>query len=451
MMESLFTGVSGMSANARAIDVIANNIANVNTAGFKKSKVFFKDVFYKTLKYATPPSATTTLGGQNPMQSGLGTAISAIDPVFTQGTLETTGIQSNMALVGEGFFVISDFPGNKLYTRDGSFSLDANNQLVNGTGMYLRGWPAVKDPTTGELEIDTNTPIDRLTIPIGQLSKARATGVLECGGNLDASTPVSDPATDPASYTTSIVTYDSLGKSHTLYFDFWKLDPTVGPPPTNPWTWQPRADAADPDILSVAPAAGSGDVAYDANGQFLGTNPAQNVIITYQPGTGIDTPQTAVFDLTKTTQLDTTDVGGVPNSTLTVQHQNGFPMGTLSNYGIGSDGVITGIYSNGITEALGAVAVATFRNPPGLVQEGNNQFSESGNSGPALIGLAQTGPRGLINAGSVENSNVDIADEFVKLIVTQRAFQANTRVITTSDEMLQEVLQLKRSLPTQRP
>jgi flagellar hook protein FlgE len=454
-MESLYTAVSGMSANARAIDVIANNISNVNTVGFKKSKVFFKDVFYKTLRYATPPSSATDLGGVNPSQSGLGTAVSAINKIFTQGTMETTEVASNVALMGDGLFVVgnNDDPRDIRYTRDGSFNLDSENMLVSGAGHYVLGWTASQN-ASGDMTIDTSQSITRLNIPIGQEAKAKATTRLEFNGNLDQTTPTG------GTYRTNIVLYDSLGNDHTLYFTFTKTATN------NQWTWAaskyppnynfgsvgppPVAPDPDPDpaisqpFVVGTPAAplGTGTITYDAFGQYLSSNPAQSVSLTLTNGS--NTPQNVTLDLANTTQLDVADIEGNPNSNVTVKYQNGYPMGTLTNYSIGLDGTISGIYSNGITELVGALAVASFRNPVGLEQIGDNQFVPTSNSGQPSYGLARTDGRGSVYAGSVENSNVDVADEFVKLIVTQRAFQANTRVITTSDDMLQEVLNLRK-------
>jgi len=422
MIQSLFTGVASLRAHQSRMDVIGNNIANVNTTAFKAGRVTFQEMLSLTLRGATRPTSGRT-GGINPAQIGLGMTLEGIDTLQNQGGLQQTNKPTDLAIQGNGFFMVSDST-NTFYTRDGSFGLDADGTLVNNaTGMKLLGW--LPDASGN---IDTTVPITQnsvLSIPIGALTSAKATSKVNYVGNLDAN---ADPA---YSYTTSVRIFDSLGVDHLVQLTFTNRTPGVAGGTT--WDWSAQADGA---------AVGTGTVAFDAGGKWTATqttNPADPNTgrISLALANGANSPLDAELDFSRLTQLS-------GETTVNAQGQDGFALGTLESFNIGEDGVITGLFSNNMGRPLGRIALAAFSNPAGLLKLGGNAYQDSNNSGLPQITPPATGGRGKVSVGFLEMSNVDMGSEFTNMIVTQRGFQANSRVITTSDEMLQDLLSLKR-------
>lgn len=418
MLRSMFTAIGGLKNHQVKMDVVANNIANVNTIGFKKGRVNFQDILNQTLSGGAIPS--TTVGGTNPKQVGLGMQLGAIDNLFTQGNLQTTGVNTDMAIQGNGMFVLSDSQ-TVAYTRAGAFTLDANGDLVDSaTGWHVQGWQAaggVITPTPGS-EGDIN-------VPIGTNLAPSATTLMDFAGNLDATTAVG------GTYTGSGVFYDSLGGSHTLLMTFTKTA-------ANTWGLGVSWPAADTTITAAAITGGSMPLNFNGAGQLIAAETA-TVQITYAAAYGATTPQnyTLTFDPANVTQY-------ASGNSLVPSTQNGYASGTLSSYTVSDSGIIRGVYSNGLNQDLAQVALVNFANFGGLQKIGNNMFVETGNSGIPSIGTANTGGRGSVTSGTLEMSNVDLAEEFTSMITAERGFQANSRAITTSDEMLQELLQLKR-------
>lgn len=414
MGRALFTGVTGLLVHQRRLDVIANNIANVNTTGFRSSRTQFQDLFSQTLE--GPRGPVGSFGGTNPLQIGLGVAIGSIDTDFTQAALTTTGVASDLAIQGSGFFVLSD--GEILtYTRDGSFALNANGAVIDpATGLFVQGYMA---DATGV--IDPNVGISNLIIPVGGAAIVRATTGVNLVGNLSASAAVGDTAVR------TVRIYDSLGTPRDLTLTLTKSATT------NEWDW--TVTTADPDISSIV---GSGTVTFDSLGAVSagGTGTVTINFVAGAPALPTD-PQVFDFNFAPLTQL-------TGESDATVSSQDGFPMGVLESYAFGRDGVIIGVYTNGLTRVLGQIALASFANDGGLVRVGNNQFRESVSSGVAQVGLPNTGGRGTVSGGVLEASNVDLGREFSNLILTQRGFQANARTITASDTLLQETVNLIR-------
>jgi flagellar hook protein FlgE len=407
-MISLFTGVAGLQTYQRAVDVIANNIANVNTVAFKSARVSFAEALAQTLRAGSE-------NGTNPMQVGLGVGLSSIENIMSQGNLKSTGRPTDVALLGEGFFILSD--GSSLsFTRDGVFQLDGKNRLVAASnGRQLLGWLA--DPATGE--IDTSTDLDpntQITIPIGTRLAARQTANVSYQGNLNAG---QDPA-DPVD--TSFTIYDSLGAPHQIVITFTKS--AVNP---NEWAWS----VSSPDGNS----ADTGTITFTESGECQTADISFTLTLTTPGGAAADIPITA--KLTAVTQL-------VGETSAQCVSQDGLPVGALQSFSIDEMGVLTGIYSNGMAEKLAQLALAAFTNPAGLTKLGGNLYAPSPNSGNPIIKPPNVGANGTLAAGFLEMSNVDLAQEFANLIVTQRSFQANSRVVTTADEMLQDVLTLKR-------
>ncbi|HXL01982.1 MAG TPA: flagellar hook protein FlgE [Candidatus Atribacteria bacterium] len=405
MMRSLFSGVSGLKNHQTRMDVIGNNIANVNTVAFKSGRVNFEDILSQTVEGARSPQ-TGGMGGVNPKQVGLGMGISSIDTLFTPGSLQSTDNPTDFAVQGEGFFIVSD--GSQVYyTRDGAFKTSADGALVNSNGFRLQGWMADADGN-----IDSTQALQNITIPVGAQMKPKATTEIAFEGNLDAN------AADSSQWITSVQVYDSLGNPHNLTITFTKTATA------NEWGW-----AADLDGIS----GDSGAIEFNPDGTVFsgGTGMASFTSIPGADSIGLS------IDFSQLTQF-----GG--NPTAYISFQDGYEAGSLDMVSTDSGGVLTGIFTNGQSKALAQIALATFSNPGGLLKEGGNLYQISNNSGLPNIGTASSGGRGSIAVGALEMSNVDLAQEFTNMIVTQRGFQANSRVITTSDEMLQDLINIKR-------
>ena len=421
MMRSLFSGVSGLKNHQVRMDVIGNNISNVNTMGFKAGRVTFKEGFAQVLMGASRPSAET--GGTNPRQVGLGMQVGSIDTVFTQGNLESTGMATDLAIQGDAFFVLGR--GNeRYYTRAGNFQLDADGRLVSATNGYaVQG----KSATNGVLI----EGLGDIILPTGQQAAAQETTEVTLGGNLDGAVAIGQ------SVDASISVYDSQGRKQDLAVTFTKTA-------QNTWSW-----VVDPTLLGLAPGGvtdnngdgivGGGTITFDGNG--LLATPTTNPTVSFSP-TGGATSMAVTIDFGGGSVNGLTQFSG--STTAVIRDQDGYASGILQSYVIDSGGNITGAFSNGTTQILGQIALADFNNPGGLVRMGDNMYNVTANSGEAAIGYSGEGSRSTVAAGALEMSNVDLTQEFTNMIVAQRGFQANGRVITGTDEMLQEVVNLKR-------
>lgn len=416
MMRSMYAGVSGLKAHQTRMDVIGNNIANVNTAGFKASRVTFKEMLSQTLSGAKAPQGNR--GGMNPQQVGLGVSLGSIDTNLVQGNLQSTGLGTDLAIQGNGFFVVNNGTQN-FYTRAGALTLDENGNLVNASNGYImQGWMA----TNGI--IDTNSPLTGIRIPIGDTMAPQASTEAVFAGNLNAA--------DPVEWTATIDIYDSQGQKHTLTLKFTHTGTD------NVWTWTASIDGAS---LS----SNTGTITFGGDGKVD--------TITFGEDEKVDTVTGVTFDIVFNNGTDqiagfrldlsaVTQMAG--DNTLDGLYADGYSMGSLESFSIDNAGVITGSYSNGLTKAIGQIAIANFSNAGGLTRVGDTLFAESQNSGIAQIGAAGTAGRGKISAGTLEMSNVDLAEQFTDMITTQRGFQANSRIISTTDEMLQDLVNLKR-------
>ncbi|MEN6298618.1 MAG: flagellar hook protein FlgE [Anaerolineaceae bacterium] len=405
MLRSMYTAISSLNLHQTYLDVVANNIANVNTYAYKSSRVTFQNQFAQTLWEGAAPSGD--LGGVNPAQVGLGVRLGTITENFTQGTLQSTGSSNDLAIQGEGFFVYSDGT-NIYYSRDGSLSIDAEGYLVNGaTGMRIQGWLATG--TGSGATVDTSGPTSAISFPLAT-ALASASTYVDLGGNLDAEAEVGDE------YNATVGVYDSLGVLHSITITFTKTD-------DNEWSWEASGDGADD----------TGTVVFDEDGQYVsGTG-----TITVDDTGGAD-PIVFDIDFGNMTQLAT-------DSDVSTIARDGLEAGTFSGfYQTPSNGEIYGVYSNGMQQLIGQLAIATFTNPGGLSSAGQNMYVVSPNSGDPNVGAAGSGGRGTIVSGYLEGSNVDLGQEFTNMILAERGFQASSRVITTSDEMLQELVNLKR-------
>jgi len=391
MLRSLFSGISGLRAHQQMMDVTGNNISNINTAGFKSSQATFADTLSQMVRSAGAPQAGN--GGTNPAQVGLGVRLAGIDTNFAQGAAQITGRNTDLMIQGDGFFVVRD-GGEQLFTRAGSFSFDTDGRLVGSGGKVVQGWIAndgVIDPLAAPTDVQ---------LPIGVLLPPTPTTEAVVGGNLPGDTTSTTPLLK------SITVYDALGNESTLSVTFAKVTQAD-------WT------------LTVSDGTTTGtpvDVTFDAS--------------------GTPTPPTVTFN-----GIDV-DISGVTNfagsDTVSVLSQNGGEMGSLQAFSIGPDGTLVGIFSNGLKSPLAQLALANFANPPGLEKVGDSMYRTTVNSGAVQLGVAGSGNRGVVQGGALEMSNVDLAQEFTNLVIAQRGFQANSRMITTSDELLQDLVNLKR-------
>jgi flagellar hook protein FlgE len=465
MMRSLFSGVSGLQNHQTRMDVIGNNIANINTFGFKRNRVNFQDIFYQQLQGAARP--TDTVGGVNPKEVGLGMSVASIDTIHIQGSFQSTGVGTDLAIKGMGFFILDD-KGTQLYTRAGTFALDELGTLVNpGNGMKVQGW--MVQEIDGAQFLDTSRAIENLIIPVGAKDAARATTMVNFACNLDKRTPeVPEGATNlqmrEGTWSTQEEIYDSFGDVHILQVEFARV-----PGVNNSWTARVSVDPQNEAPTNAS--AGFGDAPPEAGGPAIFTLNFNNqgtllsaidaagnesalgqVLMNVAYDVQSATPGGDGAMVRQTFQLNMGTVGSLTNSmtqyaersSSKIFEQDGHNMGYMETFKIDGSGIITGIFSNGTTRTLGQVAMASFPNQGGLEKAGDNNFRKTNNSGNANIGPSGIAGKGTIQAGTLEMSNVDMADQFTDMIVTQRGFQANSRTIQTADQLLQELLTLKR-------
>lgn len=419
---SFSAALSGLNSNSIYLSVIGNNLANINTIGFKSSSLTFKDLVSQTLKLGG--------GGGNPVQIGLGVITGSVSPVFSQGAIESTREPSNVAIQGDGFFVV-DRNGGFAYTRAGDFSYDATGRLVASDGDAVQGWTEI-DPITGDI-ITTSQPGD-IVIPPGALRDPVSTTQFQTITNLDADAPVG------TTFTTTFQVIDSLGAAHLATITYTN---------TGPGAWDYTMTVPGDEITGGTPGTpfsiASGDVTFDALGALTTVNGgavADVNIVTpaWTNGAAANTMDWDLVDLNANAFL----TGFATESATASITQNGAPAAKLQGISVDGDGNIVGTFSSGQTVKLAQIAMAVFNNPKGLLKLGSNLYGESQPAGIPNIGTAGTGGRGSLIGSALEQSNVDIALEFTRMILAQRGFQANSRTITVSDELLLETLNLKR-------
>ncbi|ALX67033.1 flagellar hook protein FlgE [Microbacterium sp. XT11] len=388
MLRSLYSGISGLRSHQTMLDVTGNNIANVNTAGFKASSVLFQDSLSQLI--GTPGIPEDEVGGRNPAQVGLGVQVAGVRTNFAQGSAQATGRGGDLMISGDGFFAVRS-GGETLYTRAGGFTFDLTGKMVTADGAIVQGWTAQNGV------VNTGQAAGNIVLPLDAVAPARATTAAAVTGNLPSTAAAGD------TLVRDITVYDAQGTPSTLSLTFTRT------------------------------AAG-----WDVSEPRSGATGSLTFVDGAQPAPGLTLAADGIaIDLTAVTGFATL-------STVAVTEQNGAAAGTLKSYSITSDGSIVGTFSNGATQTLAKIAMATFANPEGLEKAGGSAYRASVNSGaPRLGGAGQPGFGSLVS-GSLEMSNVDLSQEFTNLIVAQRGFQANARIITTSDEVLQELTQLKR-------
>ncbi|MFZ4618380.1 MAG: flagellar hook protein FlgE [Rectinemataceae bacterium] len=463
MLRSLFSGVAGLQNHQVRMDVVGNNIANVNTTGFKKGRVNFQDLLYQQMAGASKPNGD--VGGVNPKEIGLGMSIASVDTIHTQGSLQTTGVMTDLAVQGNGFFVLKKGE-QTMYTRAGDFGLDKDGKLVNpGSGLRVQGWLA--KTVNGRDTLTTSGQLQDIIIPVGSKDPARATQKVDLACNLDKRTPEipqgsGADSTEQGTWRIEEKLYDSFGQVHNLRVEFTRV---AGQ--TNQWNAAVSVDPESKTATNTSVAIGQ-----PATGQansFLVEFDNRGLLQRVTDRQGANAPATGALDIgvsfdvqgataqggTPARQDFRLNLGTVGSATNTVTQfaersstkvfsQDGYAMGYLDNFKIDQTGGVTAVYSNGSNRSIGQVALASFTNPNGLEKIGETNFVQSNNSGMANVGPSGIAGKGKIVAGSLEMSNVDLAEQFTDMIVTQRGFQANSRTIQTADQILQELLALKR-------
>lgn len=456
-MRSLFSGVSGLKAHQVRMDVIGNNIANVNTVGYKSSKLSFSEIYSQTVRGAGASSGG--VGGTNPQQIGLGVTVGSIDVNHTKGSVNRTDSATDMMVDGSGFFVLSNDVNaqNRFFSRAGNFTLDNLGFLVAPNGFKVLG-------------------VDGKPVQINKSDSKAATATTKVmlKGNINFS---------ETNYSTTMDVYDSLGKTHTLTVKYGPVDATTPAPvamdPLDP-RFQP-APATNPtsnysyrrvnfsDGTTTVPADGNLFVKFNENGDAV-----KLIKLTYTAGppASYALPETAVTAAPAITGV-TLKVPGAADVVIPINDSllyengdttsgkrvlkqyaqatdaksvaiDGNSSGALNSFSVSSNGEVVGVYTNGEKKTLTTIMLADFDNPAGLMKMGANLFGETNNSGVPKYGTPGTGSFGALAPGALEMSNVDLSQEFSDMIVTQRGFQANSRIITTTDEMLQELVNLKR-------
>lgn len=464
MMRSLWSGVSGMQNHQTKMDVVGNNIANVNTNGFKKGRADFQDMISQQLSGAAAP--TTEVGGVNPKEVGLGVQTAAIHTIFTQGNLQSTGVSTDVAIQGNGFFVLQN--GEKTYfTRNGAFSLDKDGTLVNpANGYRVQGWMARE--LNGEMIVQTAASPTDLTIPVGSKDPAKATLNVNYACNLNKNTPeIPEEGATPAdiakgTWATEQKIYDSFGNEHILSISFTRV---VGDP--NSWRATVQIDPENAEFTQTRVGLQTTDgqtnefiVNFDNMGTLrsvtdsaaVGSNEAGEIILQASFAVPDANPDEDGNPYRQTFNINLGEIGSMRNtvtqsasqSSTKAFAQDGYTLGYLDNFKIDSSGIITGVYSNGTNRTIGKIALASFTNQGGLEKAGDNTYVESNNSGQANIGESGIAGKGSLLAGALEMSNVDLTDQFSEMIVTQRGFQSNAATIRTADTLLETVISLKR-------
>ena len=449
---SLFSGISGLNANANAMSVIGNNIANANTIGFKGSRTVFGDLLSGKVS-----------GSSGTSQVGRGVGLSTVDNIFSQGTFENTETNTDLAIEGSGFFIVSDpTTGNEQnsYTRAGAFRFDADGYLVNPEGYNVMGL---------ELDADGNTVGDLTPIWTNtqSFSPANPTANIDLNTNMNsnATTVGAYPSFDvtdanaTSNYATSTQIYDSLGDTHLMTTYFTKND-------SQQWEWTTVVDSGDLDGGTIGDLAevGKGTLEFDASGNLIsiGNDDGTGTVtvsqlysvagdVTSDPILPTPTAMTYAGALdwasgavdTQQISIDMQTTQYASPSVVVSQEQDGYGTGSLVKLSIDSEGNVIGNFSNGDPRKLMQLALAKFTNPNALEKIGNNMYQQNTDSGVPVVGTVGSGV-GNIFTNALEMSNVDLAQEFVKMITTQRGFSANSKTITTTDEMLTEVINLKR-------
>lgn len=443
MMRSMMSGISGLRMHQIRMDVIGNNIANVNTTGFKSSRVTFKEVFSSTSANATAPDSTRGIGGTNGMQVGMGMSLASIDLMYTEGSVERTDNPLDVSIEGDGLFIVKDnADSGYTFTRAGMFGVDKVGNLVTSSGSMVCGWQkrATVDGAIEPNTFDTTLQVEPINLYKDifngnkKLIEPQSTSNVVFNGNINSNTELDGDVGIP------MTLYDSYGNEHQAQLTFTKVEQAGGKDQPNAWKYSLTLDDAPGNEIV------GGEIVFENTGDDIGklktmTVGANNTEvkdgkittgIEFDNGDEID----VTFDFSSLTQYAADDSAKVYDF-------DGYATGELIDYSIGDDGTITGVYSNGKQQPLAMIALASFDNPQALKKVGDSSFTQTANSGE-FNAVAPDTIAGSLVSNTLEMSNVDLSTEFTNMIITQRGFQANSKTITTTDEMLQELVNLKR-------
>ena len=402
-------GLSGLNAASKNLEVIGNNVANASTVGFKQSRAQFADVY------------ATSLTGSGASQIGIGTKLATVAQQFTQGNISSTNNSLDVAINGGGFFRMSN-NGEITYTRNGQFQMDKDGFIVNASNNRLTGYTA----NNGVLSTGSPDEININTADLAPVTTTAITGTLNLDSTNTALTAAGFDPTDPATYhnSTALTVYDSLGNEHTMQSYFVKTA-------AGEWNVFNTVDGVSTTVLPTPTSV----MTFTGTGLSPTSAPAAPTI-SFTPTTGATGPQVMTLDYSNSTQFGS-------SFSVTSPTQNGYASGTLAGFNIAKNGEIIGRYTNGESQTLGQVTLANFTNPNGLQQLGNNAWSESADSGPAVVGAPDSGGLGVLQSSAVEDSNSDLTAELVNMITAQRVYQANAQTIKTQDQVLQTLVNLR--------
>jgi flagellar hook protein FlgE len=414
MFPAFSIALSALSADSTAIDVVGNNLANLNTTGYKSTDVDFHDLMAQSLGV-----------GQDAAQTGMGVGQVETVSSYAQGTIQTTNGTMDAAIQGDGFFVVTNAANQTLYTRDGSFQVDSSGNIVTATGETVQGWSAVNGT------VNPSGPAGNLTIPVGTMVPSVATSTMNLALNLNSQVATTDPG---ASFSAPIQVFDSQGVSHNLSVNFTKTG-------ANTWSYTVTIPAADLGTGGTTTLA-SGTMTFDANGNLkspaASTDPQSIKITGLADGAAAMNIAWNLYNSSgASTITQYAEASGVGSTT-----QNGAAAGQVTNVTLQNGGLLVANYSNGQQATVGELAVASIPNPDSLLSVGDNNLEPSASTGAISVGAANTGGRGQVLAGSLESSNVDMATEFTNLLTYERSYQAASRVITTADQLLQDTVDL---------
>jgi flagellar hook protein FlgE len=404
---SFQTGLSGLNASSRSLDVIGNNIANANTTGMKSSRAEFSDLVASSLGAG---------GGTN--GPGIGVAVQTISQQFSQGNITTSGNSLDVAINGGGFFQLTQTDGSTAYTRDGAFKLNKDGYLVTNTGANIMGYP------TDKLGNPTSASVQKLQLPTNAPIAASATTTITAEFNLDARALSTSPR---STYGTSLTLYDTQGSTVPVSLYFVKAAPTNPASTTDDWQ-------VYDSLLPAAPALFT--MSFDQNGVLTSPVAGSMPVLTVATPSAVTPPILATLDLSKVTQFGAAFA-------MTSLTQDGYAPGELASLSIGESGVITARYSNGQTQYNGKITLADFRNVQGLSPLGGNAWAATIDSGQPMQGSPSEGKYGALRAGALEESNVDLTSELVNMMTAQRAYQANAQTIKTQDQIMSTLVNLR--------
>ena len=428
LYSAFYSGLSGLATNANALNVIGNNLSNINTVGFKGSSTTFRDIFSTSL------GGVSTQGNGNPIQFGLGVQTNSVSQDFSQSSFQSTGNALDMAIQGNGFFTLQTSDGRQVFSRAGNFSRNNDGFLVASDGASVMGW---NRDASGL--VNTSATLSPIRIDAGTTASANPTQLIRMGVNLNASAAADATST----LTTPVQVYDSQGNTQTLIVTYTK---------TGPNTWDYAVSGASPAAINSGAA---GRLTFSDTGALLSIDPAPYNPLGFTPSMTTTNPTLSIAwnngAAPSSITFGITNTGNSANitqfsaaSATSSSFQDGYGAGTLRDMTVDQNGKVSGTFTNGQVIALAQIAISSFNNMNGLVQTGNNHWGQSLASGSPTIGLANQGGRGGVLGSNLELSNVAVAGEFTKLILSQRGYEANSKIVTTTDQLMQVTLNLKQ-------